>query len=681
MTAPTVEGPPAAQEARPVTAPPTPWWRRPRLLIGLGIIALWVIAGALLQGKWTESMAASSTTGLHDWFTDLRSDLISGRDTNPLMQIAGSLSDGMRSVVEWLQGMIAKPDLPRPVPQIGWLGVIAIAVWIGYAIASWRIALLLAGSFFAFAYLGVWEESMDTLISVLFTVLLSVIIGMPIAIWTAASRTAEVIVRPVLDFLQTMPPLTYLLPLVLFFSVGAPAGIVASFIYATPVLIRVAAHGLRSVSKDAIEATDSIGQTPWQRMRKVRLPMAKRTVIVGINQAIMAALAMIVIASFANAPGLGLLVKGALIREEVGEAFVPGLCIVIMAVMLDRTTTAASERSEKAAREGGWEQRHRWPILGVSGIATLGVVYLSRRELWAAELPSSSLGQNVAEKVQSATDWFTSNFGDTTTWLKDEFSFKLLNPLQELFADSPWWLVGAAMVALAVLIGGLRAGGTAAVCLAGIYLLDVWNDAMVTLVMTLVGTAIVMILAMTFGVWMARRRSVDLVLRPLLDAGQTMPPFVYLIPALALFDPSRVTGIVAAVIYAAPIAIKIVADGVAAVDRTSVEAARASGSSAWQIISKVQLPMARRSLVLAANQGLLYVLSVMVIAGFVGGGALGFDVYQGFTRAETFGKGLAAGLAIVLLGVMLDRTTRRAAERRSQPPPSAAAVAMPRPGA
>jgi glycine betaine/proline transport system permease protein len=142
-----------------------------------------------------------------------------------------------------------------------------------------------------------------------------------------------------------------------------------------------------------------------------------------------------------------------------------------------------------------------------------------------------------------------------------------------------------------------------------------------------------------------------------------LPPFVYLIPALALFGTTRLTAIVAAVAYAAPAAIKIVADGIRGVSPTTIEAATASGSNKWQIITKVQVPMARGAVVLAANQGLLYVLSMAVIGGLVGAGALGFNVVQGFTQDGYQGKGLAASITIVLIGIMLDRITRRAAMR------------------
>jgi glycine betaine/proline transport system permease protein len=132
---------------------------------------------------------------------------------------------------------------------------------------------------------------------------------------------------------------------------------------------------------------------------------------------------------------------------------------------------------------------------------------------------------------------------------------------------------------------------------------------------------------------------------------------------LALFGPSRFTAIAAAVIYAVPVAAKLVADGIVSVSPTTVEAAESAGTTSWQMISKVQLPMAKGSVILAANQGLLYVLSMVVIGGLVGGGALGYDSVLGFSQSDSFGKGLCAALAIVLLGIMLDRVFRWTAER------------------
>jgi glycine betaine/proline transport system permease protein len=180
---------------------------------------------------------------------------------------------------------------------------------------------------------------------------------------------------------------------------------------------------------------------------------------------------------------------------------------------------------------------------------------------------------------------------------------------------------------------------------------------------TLVATILTMAIGIVFGVWMGRSKLADQIIRPILDMLQVIPAFVYLVPLLALFQPGRFTAIVAAIAYAAPVAVKIIADGIRQVSATTVEAATSAGSSTWQMITKVQLPMSARTLVLATNQGLIYVLSMVVVGGLVGAGALGYDVVAGFVQLNLFGKGLAAGLAIVMLGIMLDRVTRAAADR------------------
>jgi glycine betaine/proline transport system permease protein len=360
-------------------------------------------------------------------------------------------------------------------------------------------------------------------------------------------------------------------------------------------------------------------------------------------------------------------VVNALQSLDIGAAFVGGLLIVVLAIMLDRTTTAASERSEAVARAGGANRRRRWIALGALTAVTLVCVYLSRLRLQLAEFPSGlDIGRPTADFISSLTENVVRAVDGFTNGFKDLVTYLLINPLQSILADSPWWLSAAAILAIAFLLGGWKPTLIAAACEAVILGTGLWNDTMQTLAMTLVATLLVILIAIVFGVWMGRNRRVDTVTRPFLDALQTIPPFVYLVPALALFGPTRFTAIMAAVAYGVPIATKLIADGVRGVAPTSVEAARASGTTAWQMITKVQLPMARAALVLAGNQGLLYVLSMVVIGGLVGGGALGYLVVAGFSQAQLFGKGLAAGIAIAALGVMLDRIAQHAAARHGR---------------
>jgi glycine betaine/proline transport system permease protein len=213
-------------------------------------------------------------------------------------------------------------------------------------------------------------------------------------------------------------------------------------------------------------------------------------------------------------------------------------------------------------------------------------------------------------------------------------------------------------------VSGRRPAIVAAVCLALVVLLGLWNHAMVTLANVLVATLLTLVIGVAIGVQTARHDRLKTALRPILDMAQTMPAFVYLIPALALFQPTRFTAIVAAIIFAIPPVIRLVDIGIRSVPATVVEAARASGATDRQLLWKVQLPMSMRALLLAANQGIVMVLSMVVIGALVGAGALGYDVITGFAQGEDFGKGLAAGIAIVLLGIMLDRITQGAGGRR-----------------
>jgi glycine betaine/proline transport system permease protein len=543
---------------------------------------------------------------------------------------------------------------------------------------------------------------MDLLIVTLVSVVICIVIGIPIGIWMARSRSASTVITPVLDVLQTFPAFCYLTPFALFFGIGPATAVVVTLLYAMPPLVRITEHGIRSVSPTTVEAARSMGLTSRQMLRQVQLPMAKRTIVVGINQSMMAALSMATIAALVNGPGLGKPVVSALQILNVGAASVAGLCIVLMAIMLDRTTTAASERSGKATlasasgmgvmltvvvlerlprwatEDAGRGQRRprltpsgRWLLQGLLLVPVAVCVYLSRYQLRYAIFPDVSdtpvlkwiSGPELTKRINDFTDWFVGHVDTLTIWLKDHITQYLIQHLQDLMAQSPWWVMALVLLTVAYVLGGWRPAAITALCEAIILGTGLWNDTMVTLAMTVIATVLVMLIAVVLGVAMGRSRKADLFIRPVLDAFQVIPPFVYLVPALALFGASRFTAIMAAVAYAVPIATKLVADGIRGVAPTTVEAARASGSTRWQMISKVQLPMARESLVLATNQGLLYVLSMVVIGGMVGGGSLGYIVVSGFSQGQLFGKGLAAGIAITALGVMLDRIARYTAAR------------------
>lgn len=185
---------------------------------------------------------------------------------------------------------------------------------------------------------GLWSHLMDTFTLVLIASILSVVIGVPVGILMSKSKPAEAIITPILDFMQTMPAFVYLIPAVAFFGIGMVPGVFASLIFATPPTVRFTNLGIRQVSKELVEASDAFGSTGAQKLFKVELPMAKTTIMAGINQTVMLALSMVVTASMIGAPGLGREVLSALQRANVGTGFVAGLGIVILAIIIDRFT-------------------------------------------------------------------------------------------------------------------------------------------------------------------------------------------------------------------------------------------------------------------------------------------------------------------------------------------------------
>ncbi|MCY9269778.1 ABC transporter permease, partial [Bacillus licheniformis] len=213
--------------------------------------------------------------------------------------------------------------------------IFAALVWL---ISKRGIALFTLIGFFIIDYLGYWDAMLQTLALVVTSVLISVIIGIPVGIWGSQKKTVRRVVTPILDLMQTMPAFVYLLPAIFFFNIGVVPGVVASVIFAMPPTIRMTILGIQQVPEDLIEATEAFGSTTSQRLFKVQLPLATKTILAGINQSIMLALSMVVIASMVGAPGLGEEVYRAVTQLQTGTGVETGLAIVIIAIVLDRVT-------------------------------------------------------------------------------------------------------------------------------------------------------------------------------------------------------------------------------------------------------------------------------------------------------------------------------------------------------
>ncbi|PPS78025.1 MULTISPECIES: ABC transporter permease [Streptomyces] len=621
------------------------------LLLAVAAAILVPLANARwASGSWPSALTLDFSQPLakaSDWIID-------NRDSHPLfLYFFGHVSNIV---------VIAVRAVYLTLLAVGWAGVTAIGALVAWRVAGVKLALGTAVAFLACGLLGMWVPTMQTLALMVVAVIASVAVGAVLGLAAGLSDRMDRVLRPVLDTMQVLPAFAYLLPVVLVFGIGVPAAVLATVIYAAPPMARLTSLGLRGADQGVLEAVESLGSTARQRLLTARIPLARKELLLGLNQTIMMALSMAVIAAVIGAGGLGDRVYQALASVDVGAALAAGIPIVLLAVVLDRVTGAAGEKlgAEPEPHSGrGW----LYALAGVVVVAVAG--RLAGRLDW----PDAWI-VNIAEPVNRAVDWMTAHLysgvpviGGTADWA-GHFTTWVLDPMRDGLQALPWWGLLLIVAALAWVIGTWRTALTAVLAMAAIGVLGVWKPSLDTLSQVLAAVAVTLVVGFAVGIAAARSDRLERALRPVLDVFQTMPQFVYLIPVVALFGVGRAPAVAAAIVYALPAVVRITTQGLRQVDPAALEAAGSLGATSWQQLRQVQLPLARPALLLAVNQGLVLVLAVVVIGGLVGGGALGYDVVFGLAQGD-LATGLVAGGAIVCLGLMLDRVTQPT-ERRAK---------------
>jgi glycine betaine/proline transport system permease protein len=653
----------------PALAPAPARWRGKPVQVAV-IVAVMVVAYAALRNEfpWPVSLTwvelPAELDDLQNWLLDQRT----AADPNIIFAIL----DGFRAFAEWLVGAIEDALL-----WLTWVGTIAASVLIVLRFGGWRAALIVAAAFVSFALMGLWEESIQTLALMLAAVSLSLAVGVPIGVIAGRNDRFHRGITPALDAMQIVPAFAYLMPIVILFSVGPAAAVICTMIYAIPPAVRITALGIRGVTKDSVEASQAFGATKAQTLLKVQLPLARRQLLLSVNQTIMFALSLVVIAGLIGGRGLGDVVTNGLYSNPA-LALLAGIAIVIMAIALDRATSAIAERTDPTRRHLTDEKRRKARIATLATFAAIAAVVLVARAL--------GVDSNYPDEFETSTTVYTATIEDTLLgWIQDVLDYVqdpdkflfgitepvgnfmleyMLEPIRVVLMESPWFVVLAGLTAIAFVLSGPRPAITAFVALAAIGVMGVWEPAMDTASQVLVGTALAVAIGLVIGIWAAESPRVERRLRPVLDTLQTLPQLVYIIPFIYLVPVSRIPGLVASVLYAVPVVIRLVTSGLRGVPKEAVEAASAFGASRMQVLAKVKLPLARDSIMLGVNQGIIMVLAVVVIGGLVGSGALGDMVARGLQRNE-FGEGVVASLAILALGIALDRVTQ--GPRKVQP--------------
>jgi glycine betaine/proline transport system permease protein len=651
-----------AEQARSLPAVEhRPWWRG-RIVQVAGIVGLMVLAHRAwrLDYPWPETLTWNTLPqhfdNLQTWLLDQRN----AEDPSVVFAVFDAFATFVDDLVEWFN---------RSLLWLTWVGTTAAGTLVALRFGGWHAGAWVGGAFASFALMGLWAASMQTLALMLAAVGLSLAIGIPIGIAAGLSNRLLRTITPLLDAMQVVPAFAYLMPVVILFSVGPGAAVVSTMIYAIPPAVRITALGIRRVPVNTVEAATSIGASRTQVLAKVQLPLSRRMILLGANQTILFALSMVVIAGLVGGGGLGDVVTSGLYSNPA-LAILAGAAIVILAMALDRATEAAADRTDPARRHLTGAARTRLHVVTISIIAAvIGVVALAKAVGVAAIYPEADSAQEwLLARVQGALDYIQdpSTFVFSVTEPVGNFILvECLQPLQQLLAEAPWFTTLLGLTAIAFVVSGLRSAVTTLVMFVSIGVLGMWAPAMDTFAQVLVATALAVLIGVALGVAAAESRTVSRVLRPVNDVLQTLPQLVYIIPFIYLMPVSVVPGIVAGVLYAFPVVVRLVERGVRDVAPDSVEAAAAFGATRRQALTKVKVPLAGDAIMLGVNQGIIMVLAVVVIGGLVGSGGLGYLVAEGLVRGE-FGLGVVASLAILALGIALDRVTQATRRARKE---------------
>ena len=561
---------------------------------------------------------------------------------------------------------------------------------------------------------GMWDESMQTLALMGLSVLLCVVVGVTLGVMCSQSDRFDNFMKPILDTMQVMPAFVYLFPALFFFGIGGAPAILATMIYAMPPIIRLTNTGIRQVPEQTIESATSFGSSKLQLLFKIKIPLSLPSIMMGINQVIMMALALVVLACFIGAEGIGGQVWLAIRNLDVGWAMEGGLCILFMAIMFDRFGLALSKTKNTLPSDvqkfyllpQAWEKYSiariiEKPLEFLSGLVNFVCINITKYIAYIFEFSISlfnkdtakdigellskkyyvipsfiifflisfidsslfkigtfpedwklSIRQPIADGVKSLT--VNPGFIAFTKGLRAFIYLNLLRPLDTFLTHIPWWYTTGIFVAIGYFTVGLRFSFITLLLLLFIGANGIWPQAMITLSSVLVSVILCFAIGVPLGIIASYNERFRNVQNVVLDAMQTLPYFCYLIPVLMFFGGGTVSAVLATVIYSIPPIIRLTSLGLTQVSGTYSEVSRSFGGTLLQTLNKIKFPLAVPSLVVGFNQTVIMAFAMQIVTPLIGGKGLGLEVFNGLARSDT-GRGLAAGIGIVLLAIIIDR--------------------------
>ena len=595
-----------------------------------------------------------------------------------------------------------------------WIFIAALLIIPSLAVGGIRLAIFMLFGTLYWGMVGLWESAMETLALMGLSVFLSVAVGVMLGVFCALSDRFERGMKPVLDTMQVMPAFVYLIPAMFFFGIGGAPAILATMIYSMPPIIRLTNLGIRQVPDQTIESATSFGSSKSQILFKVQIPLALPSIMMGVNQTIMMALALVVLATFIGAQGLGSEIWVAIRKLDVGAAMEGGLCVLLMAIMFDRFSKAFSKESvtlpadsqkfyllpqtfdiypaarffEKplhyihfifafifsgVVRIFSYFLEQALSILNknlavsvsqflnlhyffISGILILVGINLYDTHVMAIGTFPESWNLSIRDEIASGVKALTVNptFIGITKAIRSSVVIYLLRPLDMYLTYLPYWFTIGTLVLISWASVGFRFAITTAVLLVFIGACGIWIEAMITLSSVLISVLLCFVIGVPIGIIASYNPRFKAVNEVVLDAMQTLPYFCYLIPVLMFFGGGAFSALLATIIYSIPPIIRLTVLGLSQVSVTYSEVSTSFGGSLIQTLRKIKFPLAVPSLVMGFNQTVMMAFAMQIVTPLIGGKGLGLEVFSGLARSDT-GRSLAAGVGICLLAMIIDR--------------------------
>ncbi len=532
-------------------------------------------------------------------------------------------------------------------PPLSWLGLSLAATAVSYHARGLGLASLSALTCAFLLLFGLWDSMMVTLSQMIVAVPLGVALGFLGGLYLYRHPSRRPTILFLLDQAQTIPIFSYLVPLIIFFGLGGAPAIIAIVIFGAPPMVRSTALGLSEAEARVGELGRALGCSRSQFLWKVLVPTAWPRLRLGVNQVVMLSFSTVILAALIGAGGIGNDVLLALQRLAIGAGLIAGAAITLMAILIDRYLQAISNRKH---REEMASQRAFWSIVVACLIVPTLISFFYPQ---LAHFPDAWT-ISTARYVDNVVDNVVAVIYGPLDALKTFVLLDMLLPVRASLLSLPWSFVALLVIAGAWHIGGWRQAAFLGSLIVFIAVAGLWDRAIQTFYLCTAGVCVSILIGAPLGIIAGRSPRAAKTILPIVDTMQTMPPFIYLIPAVMLFGSGDVPSIFAIVCFSICPIIRYTEAAFRSVPLELREVGSQIGCDPWQLLWSIELPSAAPQFLLGVSQSMLMALATVVVTALIGTTDLGHETILAISHANP-GQALTAGFAIAAIGVVADR--------------------------